>query len=83
MYYSFSFTFLSSFFFQNSLVVNSNAFADDGIKTAKPLDKFQFERVGYFSVDSDTTNEKVKIKYQLIVKLIYFVFNFSMYLIEQ
>ncbi|CAF1062016.1 unnamed protein product [Rotaria sordida] len=42
----------------NSLTINSNAFADDGIKNAKVLDKFQFERVGYFSVDSDTTNEK-------------------------
>ncbi|CAF4131198.1 unnamed protein product [Rotaria sp. Silwood1] len=43
----------------NSLTINSNALADDGIKNAKILDKFQFERVGYFSVDSDTTNEKV------------------------
>ncbi|CAF5126162.1 unnamed protein product, partial [Rotaria sp. Silwood1] len=42
----------------NSLTINSNALADDGIKNAKILDKFQFERVGYFSVDSDTTNDK-------------------------
>ncbi|CAF3793634.1 unnamed protein product [Adineta steineri] len=42
----------------NSLIINSNAFADDGIKNAKILDKFQFERIGYFSVDQDTTDEK-------------------------
>jgi len=63
-------------------MINSNAFADDGIKNVKSLDKFQFERVGYFSVDPDTTNEKVKIKYELFIKLIIF-FDFSMCLIEQ
>jgi hypothetical protein len=36
------------------------------------LDKFQFERVGYFSVDPDTTNEKVKINYQLFTTFILF-----------
>lgn len=30
------------------------------MKGAKVLDKFQFERVGYFSVDPDSTDEKVK-----------------------
>jgi glutaminyl-tRNA synthetase len=54
------------------LAINSNAFADDGIKNAKALDKFQFERVGYFSVDPDTTNEKVKINYQLFTTFILF-----------
>lgn len=63
-------------------MINSNAFADDGIKNVKSLDKFQFERVGYFSVDPDTTNEKVKVKYELFIKLIIF-FDCSMCLIEQ
>lgn len=33
---------------------------DNSVKGAKVLDKFQFERVGYFSVDPDSTEEKVK-----------------------
>lgn len=33
---------------------------DTSVKGAKVLDKFQFERVGYFSVDPDSTAEKVK-----------------------
>ncbi|CAF2330710.1 unnamed protein product [Rotaria sp. Silwood2] len=41
----------------DSLTINKNALADDGIKNAKPLDKFQFERVGFFSVDPDSTND--------------------------
>ncbi|CAF0878790.1 unnamed protein product [Rotaria sordida] len=41
----------------NSLTINKNALADDGIKNAKPFDKFQFERVGFFSVDPDSTND--------------------------
>ncbi|CAH0546360.1 unnamed protein product [Brassicogethes aeneus] len=32
-----------------------NAFADVSLKTAKVYDKFQFERIGFFSVDPDTT----------------------------
>ncbi|CAF3815691.1 unnamed protein product, partial [Rotaria sp. Silwood1] len=42
----------------NSLTINSNTLTNDGIKNAKVLDKFQFERVECFSVDPDTTNEK-------------------------
>ncbi|XP_026326443.1 probable glutamine--tRNA ligase isoform X2 [Hyposmocoma kahamanoa] len=36
------------------------AFADVSIAGAKVYDKFQFERVGFFSVDSDSTNSKVE-----------------------
>jgi len=32
---------------------------EPGIKGAKALDKFQFQRLGYFCVDSDTTDEKL------------------------
>lgn len=35
------------------------AAADRSIGGAKVYDKFQFERVGYFSVDPDSTKEKV------------------------
>lgn len=33
---------------------------DTSVKGAKHLDKFQFERVGYFSVDPDSTEDKVE-----------------------
>jgi len=32
---------------------------EPGIKNAKALDKFQFQRLGYFCVDPDTNNEKL------------------------
>lgn len=31
------------------------AFMDVSVKGAKALDKFQFERIGFFSVDPDAT----------------------------
>ncbi|KAF2878943.1 hypothetical protein ILUMI_27216 [Ignelater luminosus] len=33
--------------------------ADESIKTSKIYDKFQFERIGFFSVDPDTTTNKL------------------------
>lgn len=38
----------------------SNAYVDTSVKGAKTFDKFQFERVGYFSVDPDSTEHKVQ-----------------------
>ena len=32
---------------------------EPGVKDAKPLDKFQFQRLGYFCVDPDSTSEKL------------------------
>jgi hypothetical protein len=43
---------------------------DDGVKNAKALDKFQFERVGFFSIDTDSTNDHV-IKQKTCVKINY------------
>ncbi|MGI6395595.1 MAG: glutamine--tRNA ligase/YqeY domain fusion protein [bacterium] len=37
------------------------AYAETNLSTLKTGDKFQFERVGYFCVDPDTTNEKIVI----------------------
>lgn len=37
-----------------------SALVDTSVKGAKVLDKFQFERVGYFSVDPDSTEDKVQ-----------------------
>lgn len=39
--------------------VVTNAYVDVSVKGAKHFDKFQFERVGFFSVDTDTHHSKV------------------------
>ncbi|OCT85866.1 glutamine--tRNA ligase [Xenopus laevis] len=43
----------------NSLTTIPSALVDRSVKNAKALDKFQFERLGYFSVDPDTTPQKI------------------------
>ncbi len=42
----------------NSLTV-SEAFIEPFLANAKPGDRFQFQRLGYFSVDEDSTEERV------------------------
>lgn len=39
----------------------SNALVDASVKNAKVYDKFQFERIGFFGVDPDSTPGKVRI----------------------
>ncbi len=41
-----------------SLVIPPNAIAEPSVATAAPGTKYQFERVGYFTVDPDSTPEK-------------------------
>ena len=41
-----------------SLVIPPQAIAEPSVATAPPGTKYQFERVGYFTVDSDSTPEK-------------------------
>ena len=43
----------------NSLIVKSEAKIEPSVKGVKPGTHFQFERVGYFCVDPDTTDEKL------------------------
>ena len=43
----------------NSLDINKNAFLEPSLETAKAGDSFQFQRLGYFVVDTDTTSEKI------------------------
>ncbi|OXB66236.1 hypothetical protein ASZ78_000661 [Callipepla squamata] len=43
----------------DSLRVVDNALVDSSVLGAQPFDKFQFERLGYFSVDPDSTEGKV------------------------
>jgi glutaminyl-tRNA synthetase len=44
---------------QNSLEALPNAFVEPSLGGARPGDKFQFERSGYFCVDLDSTEEKL------------------------
>lgn len=41
--------------------VIESALIDRSVSKAKVLDKFQFERVGYFSLDPDSTADKVRV----------------------
>lgn len=41
-----------------SLIINEQGFVEESLRSAKPLDHFQFERKGYFSADNDTSSEK-------------------------
>jgi len=43
----------------NSLQVLSDCMVEPGLKEAKALDRFQFERLGYFCIDSDTTSDNL------------------------
>lgn len=46
---------------KNALTVIKNAMVEASVKNAKVFDKFQFERIGYFSVDPDSTEDMVSI----------------------
>lgn len=41
----------------DSLKIVNNAKLEPSLRNVKPLDKFQFERLGYFSVDYDSTED--------------------------
>lgn len=43
----------------NSLTVSKILVGETSIKNYKHYDRFQFERIGYFSVDIDTNDEKL------------------------
>ncbi|BDD01089.1 glutamine--tRNA ligase/YqeY domain fusion protein [Persicobacter psychrovividus] len=43
----------------NSLTVISNAKVEPSLKTAKPLQSVQFQRMGYFCVDKDSTADRL------------------------
>ncbi|NXO68450.1 SYQ ligase, partial [Phainopepla nitens] len=51
----------------DSLRVVHNALVDSSVHSAQPFDKFQFERLGYFSVDPDS--EKGKMVFNRTVTL--------------
>lgn len=41
----------------DSLIVKQNCKVEEYLQDAKPLDSFQFQRIGYFNVDKDSTPE--------------------------
>ena len=43
----------------NSLEINTKAVIEPSVKEAKVGDTFQFERIGYFRVDEDSTDERL------------------------
>ena len=42
----------------DSLEVLQDCYLEPFVKNASPLDHFQFERLGYFNYDPDSTEEK-------------------------
>ena len=52
----------------NSLEIVSGAKLEPSLRNAKPGDRFQFERVGYFCVDPDSTAEKLVFNRTLPLK---------------
>lgn len=44
-----------------SLKVLPDCFVEPFLRSAKPLDQFQFERMGYFNIDKESTEEKLVI----------------------
>ncbi|MEW6558136.1 MAG: glutamine--tRNA ligase/YqeY domain fusion protein [Elusimicrobiota bacterium] len=55
----------------NSLKVLLNCYAEPFLKTAKPGERFQFERLGYFCVDSDSTDTKIVFNRTVTLKDVY------------
>ena len=43
----------------DSLQLRTNCYVEEFLKDARPRDRFQFQRIGYFNVDSDSTPEKL------------------------
>ncbi|KHN72416.1 putative glutamine--tRNA ligase [Toxocara canis] len=53
---------------RNSLKVLDPVFIDESIAHSKVYDKYQFERVGFFSVDSDSNNQKLIFNRTVLLK---------------
>jgi glutaminyl-tRNA synthetase len=44
-----------------SLQILSDCMAEPSLKDTRPFDRFQFERLGYFCIDADTTDDRLVI----------------------
>ncbi|HDM67361.1 MAG TPA: glutamine--tRNA ligase, partial [Thermoplasmatales archaeon] len=52
----------------NSLEVLNSCKVEPAVKNLKPLDRFQFERLGYFCIDPDTTEDHLVINRTVTLK---------------
>ncbi len=52
----------------NSLEVLTSCKVEPALQKLKPLDRFQFERQGYFCIDPDTTGEKLVINRTVVLR---------------
>lgn len=52
----------------DSLEVSNKALAEPALKNAKPEDKFQFQRMGYFCVDKDSTPQQLVFNRTITLK---------------
>ena len=43
----------------DSLQIHTNCYVEKYLQTLKPLDYLQFQRIGYFNVDKESTPEKL------------------------
>lgn len=55
------------------MTVISDALVEHTVNKAAVYDKFQFERIGFFSVDPDSSKQKVRIFYFLTEFLVLLV----------
>ncbi|CAN8001255.1 unnamed protein product [Ixodes hexagonus] len=53
---------------KDAMVVCSDSMVDMSMKSCSVLDKFQFERLGYFCVDQDTTPDKLVLNRTVTLK---------------
>ena len=62
---------------KDSLTVIPDALVEQTVKQATVYDKFQFERIGFFSIDPDSSNDKVSTPLSLrtVVEALCYVFN--------
>ena len=53
------------------------AFVDRSVRDAKVYDKFQFERIGFFSVDPDSSDKKVNTSFTISINSLLYMYKLS------
>ena len=46
----------------------TDAFVEPSLSNAKPMEHYQFERIGYFNVDPDSSDEKLVFNHTVALK---------------
>ena len=57
----------------DSIKIIKNALVDVSVRDSKTFTKYQFERIGYFSVDPDTTSNHVIFNLYFLLKVIIYL----------